>query len=202
MEQNESIALYQTFLREMFDIFIKPEVRRRQEEGIVTAPTNLYAAQIIFYADGRRSSVRLNEEIVAIAKMKLKEGVRKLPGDVVYENELEGLEEIGLGKDEDPDCGHVTLVRVNGQWVLSFDFVYNKGLSRRYMETSREFLESAELALGRGYKAVFLDNLFRRGELWQRLRYCACGQTAASERARAIKRSIRATIVLPIWGTT
>jgi uncharacterized protein (UPF0332 family) len=97
--------------------------------------------------------------------MRLKPGIQKGLGDLVTEDELEGLEGLVLMEDEDPDCGHATLLRLNDRWVLAFDFVYNKGLARKHLEAASQFVEAAEFSLERESWSAFVDNLFSAAEL-------------------------------------
>src|SRR6185436_18074524 len=108
--------------KQFMDTFITPEVMRRQESGELPRPLDLRAAQIIFYPDGKKPAIRINSEVKAIGKMKLKPGIEKDYGDAVYENELEGLEELMLTDEDDPDAGHVTILKLNGTWIMAFDF--------------------------------------------------------------------------------
>jgi hypothetical protein len=147
------------------DIFITPEVIRRQENGELPKPLDLRAAQIIFHPNGNKPSVRINSEVKAVAKMKLKPGIEKNYGDSVYANELEGLEELTLTDEDDPDCGHVTLLKLNRTWLMAFDFIYNKGLAKKTIKTANEFIEAAEFSFSRQNWSAFADNLFSAAEL-------------------------------------
>jgi hypothetical protein len=150
--------------KQFMDIFITPEVMRRQEIGELPRPLDFYAAQIIFYPDGRKPTVRINSEVKAIAKMKLKPGIQKDFGSV-YANEIEGLEELTLTDEDDPDSGHVTMLKFKGTWIMAFDFIYNKALARKTIETAKEFIEAAEFSLAHQSWSAFTDNLFSAAEL-------------------------------------
>lgn len=147
------------------DIFVTPEVVRRQENGKLPRPFDLRAAQIIFYPDGRKPEVRINSEVKAVGKMKLKPGVSKNYGDLVYTNELEGLENLTLTDEDDPDCGHATILRLGDTWLLAFDFIYNKALAKKHIETAKEFIEAAEFSFSHKHWSAFADNLFSAAEL-------------------------------------
>jgi len=97
--------------------------------------------------------------------MKLKPGIEKDYGDAVYANELEGLEELTLTDEDDPDCGHVTILRLNGTWLMAFDFIYNKSLAKKTIETAKEFIEAAEFSFSQQNWSAFADNLFSAAEL-------------------------------------
>jgi len=49
--------------KHFMDIFITPEVMRRQAIGELPQPVDLRAAQIIFYPDGKKPTVRINSEV-------------------------------------------------------------------------------------------------------------------------------------------
>lgn len=142
-----------------------PEVVRRQEIGELPKPLDLRAAQIVFYPDGKNPTVRINSEVKAVAKMKLKAGIEKNFGDPVFSNELDGLEELTLSNKDSPDCGHVTLLKLNGTWMMAFDFIYNKALAKKTIETAKEFIEAAEFSFSRHHWSAFADNLFSAAEL-------------------------------------
>lgn len=159
----EEIA--QNASKHFMDLFITPEVMRRQEAGELPRPLDLRAAQIIFYPDGRMPTVRVNSEVKVLAKMKLKPGIEKDYGDAVYANELEGLEELMLTDEDDPDSGHVTMLKFNGSWIMAFDFVYNKALAKKTIRTAKEFIEAAEYSFSHQNWSAFADNLFSAAEL-------------------------------------
>ena len=163
--QNQEINLDQKIFDNLMDIFITPEVVRRQNAGELEKPLDLRAAQIVFYPDGRKNEVRINSEVKAEARMKLKPGTSKHAGDLVYEHELEGLEKISLSEDDDPDCAHVTFIRFGDKWAGSFDFRYNKALSRQHIERANEFCDAAEFSLNQKNFAAFVDTLFSAIEL-------------------------------------
>jgi len=162
-EQNGSFS--QTVLNQFLDLFVIPEMRRREETGKLTKPFELRAAQIIFFPDGKKPEIRINSEVRAIGKMKLKSGVSKNKGDPVFENEVEGLNQIYLTDSEDPDCGHATIVRWSNTWVMAFDFRYNKGLALRHIDIAKQFCKAAESSFNLENWAACIDNLFSAAEL-------------------------------------
>lgn len=164
MEQGQD-KFYQTLLNQFLDLFILPEIRRRQETGDLPKPLGLRAAQIIFYADGKKPEIRINSEIKAIARIKLKKGISKNKGDPIHENEIEGLNKIKLTDEEDPDCGHATNLKLGNSWIIAFDFRYNKGLAKKHVDTAKQFFELAEIAFQKKYWSPCLDNLFSASEL-------------------------------------
>jgi uncharacterized protein (UPF0332 family) len=165
MEEQNYEEFYRKVSEHILELYVLPEVKRRQEEGGLETPVELHASQVIFYSDKRKPGIRINSEVKALAKMKLKPGVSKEPGEPVFENELEGLEELHLTKDEDPDCGHATLLKLNDRWLLAFDFIYNKGLAGKHIQAARQFVEVAKFSLEEHLWSAFVDNLFSAAEL-------------------------------------
>ncbi|MGH9990940.1 MAG: hypothetical protein ACREAS_10940 [Nitrososphaera sp.] len=64
----------------------------KKEEGIEEYPQNFIfdIAQVILQPDEQRV-VRLNEEVMALAKAKRKVGMKKAYNELVYEDEIEGI---------------------------------------------------------------------------------------------------------------
>jgi len=150
---------------QFMDLFVTPEVKRRQKNGELDTPLDLRAAQIIFFSDGRKPQVRINSEVRALGKIKLKPGISKKDGDPIFEHELESLGEIKLTEENDPDCGHATLIRIGGRWTIVFDFRYNKALSKKHIETAEQFYDAAEFSFNQNNWPPFVDNLFSAAEL-------------------------------------
>jgi uncharacterized protein (UPF0332 family) len=156
---------YSKAFQQLMDIFITPEVKRRQDAGELPKPLNLIAAQIMFYPDGRKSKVRINSEVRALGKVKLKPEISKKVGEPIYEHEIEGLGAINLPEEDDPDCGHATLLRIGNSWTMAFDFRYNKALSKKHIEAAQQFYDSAQFSFEQKNWSPFIDNLFSASEL-------------------------------------
>lgn len=166
MDADFSKKVLQNFL----DMFVIPEIRRRQEEDSAPRPFPLQMAQILFYSDGKKPEVRLNTEVKALALFAMNEGcvTEFSVGDSPAWGQLEGIarriERICL-TEADEDCGHATLIFLNGTWNVSFDFIYNKRLSRNHLRVASEFLASAENARNNEHWSVFVDSLCSASEL-------------------------------------
>jgi HEPN domain-containing protein len=157
---------YQKMFDHMMELWIKPEIEKRQNENLISKPFKLNAAQVIFFPDGRKPQILLNREIKAIANVKLRKGVKKEKGDLIYENEIEGIHSIRIPEDVDPDSGHITVIKLMDNWILSFDFIYNKEFSKKHIENGNQFLDLAKIALSKKYWGAFIDNLFSAAELF------------------------------------
>ena len=164
IEINEKEFSQRTF-QQFMDLFVVPEIKLRQENDLLEKPFNLFAAQIIFFPDGRKPEVRLNAEVKAISEVILKDGQNRKPGDIVPLNDVIGIEKIKLIDHDDPDCGHVTLLKLNKSWHFTFDFRYNKSFSASHSKAANEFYEAAETAYSKKHWTAFIDNLFSACEL-------------------------------------
>lgn len=138
-EHNQNNEFSRKVFEQLMDIFIAPEVKRRQETGELDKPLQLKAAQVIFFPDGRKPKVRINSEVKAIAKIKLKPGISKRAGEYISEHEIEGLEKLNLTED-DPDCGHVTLLQIDDRWTITFDFRYNINFQKSILRQQNNFM--------------------------------------------------------------
>jgi uncharacterized protein (UPF0332 family) len=165
MPEENNKEFYGKVLQQFMDLFILPEIKKREQAGALQTPFTLTAAQIVFFPDGPKPQVRLNCEIKAIGRMKLKAGVAKKAGEPILENEVEGLENIELSDESEADCGHATLVQLHGHWTIAFDFRYNKGLAKKHIATAYQFLEAAKFSSGQENWSAFVDNLFNCCEL-------------------------------------
>ena len=163
MTDNNDFSI--NFINQALDLWILPEINRRQEKGDIPKPYILEKAAIFMYPDERNIEVRLNNEFQAICRVKLKEGVKKNIG-AIKENEFEAIESIELVDEIDPNCGHVIIIRIGNYWKSYFDFRYNKGLSRQHIRTGDEFLSIAQHAFSRQYWKPFIDNLYNAAELF------------------------------------
>jgi len=159
------LPVWENMFALILDLWVTPEVIRRQAAGRVEKPFNLRAAQVIFFPDGRHHHIRLNEEVRAVGKTRLKQGVKKAAGDPIYAHEVESYESFRLPSDEDPNCGHITIWRIADQWSVAFDLIYNKGTARDHLIAAREFLDAARHARHQGHWRVFVDTCFSAAEL-------------------------------------
>ena len=157
-------AAQRTFAHVM-ELWFEPEIRRRQQISGSNEPFPLRAAQAILFSDERKNIIRLNEEVTAELNMKLKDGIMKEPGDLVYEHELEEIPAIYLPKSEDPNCGHFTMILLKGVWRAGFDFRYNKKILGDLISAAEEFFQTAAHALANNRLRAAIDNLFSSAEL-------------------------------------
>jgi len=152
-------------LEQFMNLFVLPEIRRRQDAGELEKPLNLIAAQILFFPDGRKPLVRINSEVKAIGRVELKSGISKKRGDPILESEVDGLGEISRIDGDYPDCGHATFIRIVDRWTIVFDFRYNKDLAQEHVDAAMQFYNAAEFSFNRKHGSSFADNLYSAAEL-------------------------------------
>jgi hypothetical protein len=98
------------------ELWCEPEIKRRQDAGLIPKPYGLKAAQVIIHTDSRPNEVRLNEEVAIIGEATLKEGANKANGDYLSLDEIDGTQTWHLPESADPNCGHLTIVTLAGNW--------------------------------------------------------------------------------------
>lgn len=157
---NKDIA--QKIFQQTMDMWIKPEIDKRKSSNHLPNNFKLRSAQIIFSLDRGWNKVRLNEEVKAVAKCKV--NCAKNKGDAVYENDIDEIESIDL-TDKDPNCAHITLLLFKSNWVISFDFAYNKKRIKEHIDAAKEFIESAKDNLEKNRLRPFFENSFACAEL-------------------------------------
>lgn len=148
-------------LHRVFDLWIDPEVERRQSLGLLPEDFRLRAAQVILNV-GAAPEVRLDEEVRAKAKIKPARPIEA--GDIVRAVDVDEYVAVEL-TDVDPDAGHVTVLRHQDGWSITFDFRYNAARVALVLDASREFLACAQFALAAGHERAATDNLFSAVEL-------------------------------------
>jgi hypothetical protein len=153
--------------RQFMDLFVIPEIVRRQSECDAPVPYPLDRALVVFHSDGRKPEVRLNDEVKAQIKVKLSEAVSEpvKVGDPVLVEQIAGIERTRLVDADDQDCGHALIMLIGDRWHVSFDFVYNKSLSREHLRVASQFLEAAENACALKHWPVLVDTLCSASEL-------------------------------------
>lgn len=164
-QQDQSNEFGNKVFEQFMELFVLPEVKRRQESGELDKPLDLQGAQIIFFPDDRKPQVRINSEVKGVAEAELKPEFSKEAGEDVFQHELEGIRFVNLSEEDDPDCGHATLLRYGDRWSIAFDFRYNKALSKKHIETAKEFYDSARFSFKSKHWSAFVDSLFSAAEL-------------------------------------
>ena len=149
------------FIQQIEEFWLNPEIERRLQEGRFSEDTALYAVQVIFNR-GSPVQVRLNGEVRADVTVRPTSPLT--PGQEVSLADIEHIEDIELTED-DPNAGHITLLRHNDSWAIRFDFRHNAAHVTMHIEVAQEFLRCAEFALSAGLLRAFVENILAANEL-------------------------------------
>lgn len=152
----------QKLFQQTIDLWIKPEIEKRKSLNRLPNNFSLKSAQIIFSLDKGWNKVRLNKEVKAVVKCKVNRSINK--GELIYEKDIDKIESISL-TEKDPNCAHITLLLFKDNWVISFDFIYNKKRIKDHIEASKEFFESAKDNIKKKRLRPFFENSFACAEL-------------------------------------
>src|SRR4051794_27398033 len=95
---------FQTIFDQALSLWFLPEIERRQASGTAPKPFEFAGGQVIFHADERGNEIRLNSEVKAVGKVKLK--VPKEQGEWISQDEVEHWEALQFPETEDSNCGH------------------------------------------------------------------------------------------------
>ena len=128
-------ATSQKVFQNVMNLFIIPEIEKRKKEGKINESFILRSGQIVLSRDNG-NSVRLNEEVKAIAKSIAAKPIKK--NDLVFEEDIKNIEEVKL-TEEDKNCAHITLLRFRDKWLIFTDFRYDKEDSNEHISPSKEF---------------------------------------------------------------
>jgi uncharacterized protein (UPF0332 family) len=150
-------------LQQVFELWVMPEVERRQSAGQVPPNFQLWSAQVVFEVDAP-VKVRLNNEVRAMMKVRATRAVAK--GEAVGMNDFSEIVSIEL-TEIDPNAGHITIIAHQGIWYLTWDTRYNAQRIATTIATAKEFIESAQdnLRVSSPRLRSFTENLFSAVEL-------------------------------------
>ena len=148
-------------LKILVSLFVVPEFEKKQQHERI---------QILFDPKGNKS-VFTDEDVICKIFGKLKKGIkRKREGEPVHSNELQiGKGNLILFDSFVPDkenCLHITCKRSqNRDWQIISNYMFNKKLSKLYIERAEEFLELGKSSINDQKKAGFAVNIFKSLEL-------------------------------------
>ncbi len=152
------------FFEQAMEFWIKPEIKRRHDEGRLPQGFSLWAAQVMFDPPGGGPpEVRLNKEVRGTFEVSVSRDVDINKGTISLE-EIEKLKKINL-PEEELDRGHLTMILVKGFWRIGFDLRYNKRKVRSVIVAAREYLDYARQAIVEHKHRLSLDLAFAAGEL-------------------------------------
>lgn len=178
--------------KQSLEIWINPEVERRQQAGLLSNGFVLNAAQIIWTADGS-PEVRLNEEVRAVMRFRAARALKS--GEHITEDDIADIHDVEL-TSQDANAAHETIIRHRGCWWIKWDCRYNASRVADHLDVAREFLDAAAFSLQKGNLHAFVENLFAVAEL------LAKGQLLLLPDAALLKAKKHAAIRVPYnhWG--
>ena len=148
-------------LEQVLTVWVNPEIERRRSAGTWTDGFTLHGAQIIMNI-GEAPKVRLNDEVKGVLAGVCARAVEK--GECVGWDALSEVKELFL-TNQDPDAGHITLLRIDNQFAIFFDCRYNATKVGKHLDAAGEFLGCATHARDKNYQRAFAENLFGAAEL-------------------------------------
>ena len=155
----------QNLLSQALELWITPEIEKRQKDGTLENDFVLSGAQVLFNLKSGKPQVRLNEEIKADLIGTAKREIQ--PGESApIESMLQDIHNLRLTEHDDPDVGHLTLFLFQDKWHIFFDFRYNKSKIKKIFDAGKEFFGVAKLTLEKSMYRAFVDNLYSAVELF------------------------------------
>lgn len=152
----------QKVFQQVIDIWVNPEIEKRKKLGKIKDGFILSKIQIVFSLEKGYNKIRFNDEVKAIAEVKVNRKIEK--GEIVSENDTYEIKNIKLS-DDDKNCAHITLLKFKDKWIIAFDSRYHQKLRAEYIKASKEFYDGAIDNLEKGRLRVFYDNAFSSAEL-------------------------------------
>jgi hypothetical protein len=135
-EISDNVVGPERTFRQMFNLFIKPEVERRHAAGLLTMQFDLQKAQVIF-DDDQPPKVRLNDEVKGSFLAKISKPVEI--GDPISVSDITEVDRWELDM-ADADSGHFTVLRWGDGWRMLYDFQTNKRKAADLVSLAKQFL--------------------------------------------------------------
>ena len=169
-------------VQQQMELYVIPEVRRRQAANQLPKPFDLHRFQILYSPKGGIAGIRLNYEV----RGRLKVDVKDRPGSAVItdlgpptsadalppdqdaaqlsEPEVAAVLDFELPPEE-ADLGHFSCIRYGGRGFVRFDFQYNRATAAMHADAAAQFLGAADWCRRSHAWSALVDNLFSAAEL-------------------------------------
>lgn len=147
---------HQRTFNQIMQIFILPEIIKRQKNNEIPKPYPLIAAQIVFKVN-QTPVIRLNNEAKIKFKAKTSRKIKK--GESISTNDIKNIIKIEKIK-EDGNEAHITMLRLKNRWFFTFDFRYNRTTINKFITNANEFLNSSKNDFRQKRWRPFITNLF------------------------------------------
>ncbi len=150
----------------VFKIWADPEIARRKEAGEVPENYKPWAVQV-FMEPTTPNQVRLDSEVNGVFHLDPNsDAPEEEPITPLNFHEIaKSIVGFELSEDDSANAGHITLIRYQQGFFITFDFHYNSTRIADHVQTAREFLDGAKLALEQEKLRVFTANLHHAVEL-------------------------------------
>lgn len=150
----------------VFEIWANSEIERRKVAGEVPDDYKPWAVQV-FMEPTLPNQVRFDDEANGVFHLDpscdIPDGEQISP--LNFHEIVESIVAFELSEDDSLNAGHITLIRHQKGFYITFDFHYNSARIADHVKTAREFMDGASLSLDRGQLRVFTANLFQAVEL-------------------------------------
>src|SRR3712207_5214815 len=113
---------HEHLLRQVFELWAQPEVRRRQAAGTLQRPARIHAVQVLLRV-GQPPEVRLNEEVRGVARARANQALDA--EELVAYEDVDALVDFSLEAADDANAGHITAIALRDGWAVLFDTRYN-----------------------------------------------------------------------------
>lgn len=148
------------FMKQVFTVWLMPELERRKSAGKLTEPVELQAMQVMLRES--EFAVRINREIRGNATV---QATRLIGiGDEATEEDLKHIKFFELAPDE-LDCAHITMMLIKGRWLIFFNLLLNRAQSGKFVEHARAFLRVSRMSFEENLVGPCVDSLFSACEL-------------------------------------
>lgn len=172
-----------------FELWWNPEFERRRAAGTLSPSFRMSAGQVLFPQQGREI-IRFNEEVRGLAEMDAPRDLKV--GDLVRSTDVRGLKRFDL-LEEDLDHGHLTMILLNGSWLVTFNFLRRRYYCGGLVTKAKQFISAAQFSFDRGENAPSVENLFAACELAVKATVILSMLPGASSKSHAmLHRSINA----------
>jgi HEPN domain-containing protein len=152
-------------LKNVYKLWVIPEVQRRLRDGALSGETKVWAAQVLFEV-GSPVEVRLNDEINGTFHVDeaspIPEGTTV---DATNFHTVAATVRAFELADDRPNAGHITLLHHADGYYIDFDLRYNAQAVADHIVVAREFLETARESCERGRLRATIANLHVATEL-------------------------------------
>lgn len=136
--------------RNNLEDLIYPEIMKRVKRGQLSPKFKLRKAHVLMFSNELRNSILLNGRTKFLVEVKLNEGANV--NQSIGEDQIKDVLGIYPKAQVDPNAAHIMLFKFKGNWLISYDFIYNSKRARNNIEIAKkEVKDSMKLYQGRKF---------------------------------------------------